>query len=74
MLDYILSQCPQEFRGKENWLGYKLTPHTPMKFINKITSEGIETNQGNYTWDKVDKNTLGTIYQRLKLNEMLRSK
>lgn len=69
-LDYILSvDLPKEFRGKENWLGVKMSPHTPMLFINKVTREGVETNAGSFTWDKCSTNIINTIYQRLKLNE-----
>ena len=73
-LDYILTQCPAEFHGKQNWLGFKATPHTPMRFINQVTAEGVKTNEGFYNWDEVDQKTIQTIYQRLKWNEKLQSK
>lgn len=69
MLEYILEQCPQEYNGKENWLGVKMSPHSPMMFINKVTKEGIETNEGFYDWDGCSKEVIGTIYQRMRLNE-----
>lgn len=74
MIEYILSKCPVKFSGKENWLGFKASPHTPMRFINEVTSEGVKTNEGFYEWSKVDQMTISTIYQRLKLNETLQSK
>ena len=70
MIGYILTQCPAEFSGKDNWLGFKATPHTPMRFINKVTTDGIETNEGKFKWDEVNQMTLSTIYQRLKLNKL----
>lgn len=68
-LEYILTKCPQEFGGKENWLGFKATPHTPMRFINRITIEGVKTNEGFFKWSEVGQQTIQTIYQRLKLLE-----
>ena len=70
-LQYILTQCPAEFHGKETWLGFKATPHTPMRFINKVTADGIKTNEGEFKWSQVDDRTIATIYQRLKLNEAI---
>lgn len=43
MLEYVSSKAPREFRGKENWLGLRMSPHSPMCFINNITSDGVET-------------------------------
>ena len=73
-LEYILTQVPKSFGGKENWLGFKTTPHTPMRFINEITKEGVKTNEGFYNWDEVGEKTIQTIYQRLKWNEKLQPK
>jgi hypothetical protein len=69
-LVYILPRCPQEFRGKDNWLGYKKTPHTPLVFINKITTEGVATNEGFKSWLEQPAEAIATIYQRLKINEV----
>lgn len=65
-LEYILTKVPVEFRGKENWLGYKHSPHSSMVFINEVTSEGIKTNEGWYSWSECNKEAVATIYQRLK--------
>lgn len=73
-MEYILTQVPASFGGKENWLGFKATPHTPMRFINEVTKEGVKTNEGFYEWNKVDTMTKNTVYQRLKWNEKLQSK
>lgn len=70
-LRYIMTRVPKEFSGKENWLGFKKTPHTPMLFINKITDAGITTNSGFFSWLDCSAETIATIYQRLKLNEKL---
>lgn len=69
LLDYILKNCPQEYHGKEYWLGVKMTPHQPMIFINKVTKEGVETNEGFYDWEGCSGQVISTIYQRMKLNE-----
>lgn len=69
MIEYILTQVPKRFSGKENWLGVKMTPHTPMIFINEITEDGVETNEGFYEWSQCNRQIIGTIYQRLKLLE-----
>ena len=73
-LEYILTQVPVKFGGKENWLGFKTSPHNPMRFINEVTAEGVKTNEGFYEWSRVDEKTIQTIYQRLKWNEKLQSK
>lgn len=67
MVEYILTQCPKEFHGKENWLGVKMSPHSPMIFINKVSADGVKTNEGNYTWGQCSQEIISTIYQRLKL-------
>lgn len=69
-IEYILSQCPKSFNGN-NKLYFKMTPHTPMLFINKVTEEGVETNNGFYAWSECSQSIINTLYQRLKLNEKL---
>lgn len=69
MIEYILTQVPKKFCGKENWLGVKMSPHSPMIFINSVTKEGVETNEGFYKWEQCSRQIIGTIYQRLKLLE-----
>lgn len=69
VIDYILSQVPCSFYGKENWLGVKMSPHTPMTFVNKITATHVYTNEGEYCWEECPREVIQTIYQRLKLNE-----
>lgn len=69
VIKYILGKTPQTFFGKSNWLGVKMSPHSEMIFINKITATGIETNKGEYSWCNCPKEIINTIYQRLKLNE-----
>lgn len=69
IIEYILSQVPKDFNGKANWLGVKMSPHTPMTFINKITATHVYTNEGKYPWEQCSNKVILTIYQRLKLNE-----
>ena len=69
MIKYIITQCPKEFNGRENWLGVKMTPHTPMIFVNGITEDGVETNEGFYQYQDCSQAIISTIYQRLKLHD-----
>jgi hypothetical protein len=69
MIEYIKTQAPKEFRGKENWLGVKMSPHQSMEFINKVTAEGVVTNAGQYSWSECSQQIISTIYQRLKLSD-----
>ena len=69
-LEYILTRCPQRFGGKDNWLGFKMSPHKPMTFINEVTVEGVKTDTGFKEWSNVDQPTIQTIYQRLKVMEL----
>lgn len=71
MLNFIISKSPQEFYNRENWLGFKMSPHQPMIFINSVSKDGVETNEGFYEWRQCSINIISTIYQRLKLNEKL---
>lgn len=67
-IDWIRSQSlPVRFYGKENWLGFKLTPHTPMMFINEVNADGVKTNTGTIPWDQMPAAAVATIYQRMKL-------
>lgn len=69
MLAYIKTRVPVAFSGKQNWLGFKMSPHLPMEFINKVTIEGVETSITKYSWDECSQQIISTIYQRLKLND-----
>jgi len=69
MLDYIKTRLPVKFSGKQNWLGFKMSPHKSMEFINNVTESGIETSVAKYSWDECTQEIISTIYQRLKLND-----
>lgn len=69
MIHFILTKTPLTFRGKENWLGVKMSPHQSMEFINEITEDGIKTSCSQYAFDECPDEIIATIYQRLKLIE-----
>lgn len=69
-MDYIFTQIPAEF-SKSEWLGIKMSPHSKMIFINKVSNDGIETSEGLKSWPQCSDQIISTIYQRLKLNEKL---
>lgn len=69
MLVYILSKVPASFCGKDNYLSVKISPHTPICYINEISSDGVKTSEGFYEWHQCPKTVVATIYQRLKLIE-----